>query len=91
MKTDRIPDLATNTQDGMLFWFAEMSKRDLLFHPDDSPKDIIYIATNKPMFSPLECEKLENILSGMFNRFGEEVYDAAYPVFMKRMGIQLDA
>jgi len=27
----------------------------------------------------------------MFNRFGDEVYEAAYPIFMKRMGIQLDA
>ena len=91
MHTSRIPDFCEKTQDGMLSWFAEMSIRDLLFHPDDSPSEIFVIATNERTFSGKECRKLESILGEMFNRFGDGVYDAAYPIFMKRMGIRLDS
>lgn len=91
MEASRIPDLTENNFDGMLWWFAEMSKRELLFHPDDSPDQIVTIKTGEPTFSPDECRKLEAVLSRMFNEFGDEVHAAAYPVFMKAAGQRLDA
>lgn len=91
MSVSRIPEYSDQSFDGMLFWFATMSKRELLFHPDDPADTIFEIATGKPTFSAVEAHKANEILETMFARFGDEVYEAAYPIFMKRMGIQLDA
>jgi len=91
MKTSRIPDYSDNNFDGMLTWFSEMSVRGLLFHPDDAPEAIISIATGEKFFTTSECRKLKGILAVMFRQFGGDVYEAAYPAFMQRMGIQLDA
>lgn len=91
MNTSRIPDFSDKSLDGMLIWFSEMSIRDLLFHPDDSPEKILSIATGKKLFSASECEKIEIYLAEMFRNFGDGVYEAAYPAFMKCMGIRLDA
>jgi len=91
MNTSRIPDYSENSFDGMLFWFATMSERGLLFHPDDLADEICNIVTGEPTFTPAESLKANAILETMFNQFGDQVYEAAYPVFMKRMGIQLDA
>lgn len=89
--TSRIPACKNYTFDGMLYWFAEMSVNDLLFHPDDDPADIVRIADNTPTFDKNEVRLLRKILDRMFVENGLDVYEAAYPVFMKRMGIQLDA
>lgn len=75
----------------MLAWFAEMSVRKLLFHPEDRPEDIIMVGDGKPMFDDVECQQLNLILSSMFEQFGDTVCEAAYPVFMKSMGLRLDA
>ncbi len=91
MNTSRIPDFSDKTFDGMLIWFAEMSIRDLLFHPDDAPETIVSIATGERFFTASECEKLEMDITDMFSKFGENVYEAAYPVFMSRMGVRLDS
>ena len=91
MNTSRIPDFSDQSFDGMLIWFATMSERGLLFHPDDPADEIYGIATGEPTFSAVESCKSNEILETMFNQFGDSVYEAAYPVFMKRMGIQLDA
>ncbi len=91
METSRIPNLTENNFDGMLLWFAEMSKRELLFHPDDSPDQIFIIKTGEPTFSPDECSKLDAILCRMFVDFGDEVHAAAYPIFMKATGQHLDS
>jgi len=91
MNISRIPEFSDKSFDGMLLWFATMSRRELLFHPDDPAENIYNIATGKPTFLPAESRKANAILETMFNRFGDEVYEAAYPIFMKRMGIQLDA
>jgi hypothetical protein len=91
MNISRIPEFSDHSVDGMLLWFATMSERELLFHPDDLPKDIIIIATGEPTFSPGECKKTADILDAMFELHGDDVYEAAYPVFMQRMGIRLDA
>jgi len=91
MSASRIPEFSDKSFDGMLFWFATMSVRELLFHPDDPAENIYNIASGEPTFSPAESREANAILKTMFNRFGDEVYEAAYPIFMKRMGIQLDA
>ncbi len=75
----------------MLAWFAEMSVRELLFHPEDRPEDIIVIGNDEPMFNDDECQQLSLILESMFEQFGDMVCEAAYPIFMKRMGLPLDA
>jgi len=91
MSVSRIPEFSEKSFDGMLFWFATMSVRELLFHPDDPAEKIYNIATRKPMFSPVESREAGVILGEMFELHGDNVYEAAYPIFMKRMGIQLDA
>jgi hypothetical protein len=91
MNTSRIPDFSNKSFDGMLTWFAEMAIRDLIFHPDDAPESIVSIATGEKTFTDDECQKLENTLSEMFNLFNDDVYEAAYPIFMKHIGVQLDA
>lgn len=91
MNTSRIPGFSDKSVNAMLTWFSEMSVRDLLFHPDDAPQTIISIVTGENMFTTSECQILEGILAEMFWQFGNNVYEAAYPAFMRRMGIQLDA
>ena len=91
MQASRVPDFTNNTFDGMLNWFAEMSVRDLLFHPDDSPTQIIANADGSPVFTTGECWKLEEILTDMFSKHGGRVHEACYPVFMKAAGQRLDA
>ena len=87
----RIPACQNYTFDGMLYWFAEMSVNDLLFHPDDDPSDLTLIANNEPMFNAEEVRKVRKIIDRMFRQSGDDVYEAAYQIFMNRMGIQLDA
>ena len=91
MNTSRIPDFVVKSFDGMLMWFTEMSVRELLFHPDDAPETIISTTTGEKYFTATECRELETTLATMFQQFGGDVYEAAYPIFMQRMGIQLDA
>jgi hypothetical protein len=91
MNKSRIPEFADKSFDGMQAWFASMSEHELLFHPDDLPKDIIVITTGEPTFSPGECKKTTAILETMFELHGDNVYEAAYPVFMKCMGLRLDS
>jgi len=91
MNTNRIPAFTERTFDGMLLWFGEMNARDLLFHPDDQPEDIIVIATGEPTFTHEECVVLDQTLAEMFTLFGDKVYEAAYPYVMTRMGLPLDA
>lgn len=87
----RIPACKNYNFDGMLCWFAEMSANDLLFHPDDDPATIARIADNTPTFDNGEVRRLRKILDRMFVENGLDVYEAAYPIFMKQMGLQLDA
>lgn len=89
--TERIPDWTSRDFDGMLRWFSEMSVRDLLFHPEDDPSDVVRIADGTSSFTPEECEKLRGILNGMWSDHGDAVNEAAHPIFMKAAGIRLDA
>lgn len=84
---ERIPNFTDNTFDGMLFWFAEMSSRGLIYHPDESADQIVLLADGKPMFTSTECEKLDGFLASMFKTHGDRVYDACYPIFMKAAGL----
>ncbi|OOG58398.1 hypothetical protein [Rhodanobacter sp. C03] len=88
MNASRIPDFANKSHKGMSIWFAEMSLRGLLFHPEDAPNDIFTIATNERTFTPAECAKLDGIMADMFALFGDDVCEAACPIFMKCMGMQ---
>ena len=87
----RIPACADYTFDGMLYWFAEMSVRGLLFHPDDEPSELTLFSNDEPMFDEKEVRKVRKIIDRMFTQNGNDVYEAAYPIFMKCMGIRLDA
>jgi hypothetical protein len=60
--TPRIPECKDYTFDGMLYWFAEMSANDLLFHPDDDPSKLTRIANNEPMFNAIEVHELRKTL-----------------------------
>lgn len=88
MKASRIPDFANKSREGMSTWFAEMSLRGLLFHPEDAPRDIITITTNERTFTTEECVKLDGIMAEMFAMFGDDVCETAHPIFMKCMGLR---
>lgn len=88
MNASRIPDFANKSPEGMSIWFAEMSLRGLLFHPEDAPSSIYTIATNERTFTTDECIQLDAIMADMFARFGDGVCEAAYPIFMKCMGLR---
>lgn len=36
-------------------FFNALHGRGLLFHPDDSPGDVVNVYTGKPTFTPAEC------------------------------------
>ena len=91
MKSNRIPEFKESSFDGMLTWFSEMSVRGLLFHPDDPPSTIVEIVDDTPLFAKSEARKIQAIIDNMFEQFGDTVYEAAYPIFMKAFGLPLDA
>lgn len=88
----RIPRLHDTTFDGALLWFSEMQCSNLLFHPEDDPADIIRISSGERTFSDAEVNELRFVLNELEEGLGhEKVIEAAYPVFMKAFGNQLDA
>jgi hypothetical protein len=89
--TNRIPECQDHSFDGMLGWFAELSRCDLLIHPDDDPASIVSTETGRKVFSRSEAIAVRSVISKFFKANGDDVYEAAYPIFMKRLGIQLDA
>ena len=91
MHASRIPDFANKTHEGMSRWFAEMSLRGLLFHPEDAPRSIITIATGERVFTSDECVKLDGVMAEMFDLCGDDVCEVAYPIFMKAAGVRLAA
>jgi len=88
----RIPKLHDTTFDGALLWFSEMQCSNLLFHPEDDPADIIRISSGERLFSDEEVQELRFAMSELERVVGhEKVIEAAYPIFMKAFGNQLDA
>ncbi len=88
----RIPKLQDTTFDGALLWFSELQCSNLLFHPEDDPADIIRISSGKKLFTNDEVNELRFLLNELDEGLGhEKMIEAAYPVFMKAFGNQLDA
>lgn len=77
----RIPQWTDHNFDGMLTWFSEMSVRGLLYHPDDDPSEIFYIANGTRVFSDAEAAELRSTVTEMFELKGDEVYEAGLPIF----------
>ena len=86
MDESRIPGIHGNSFKAMHKWFGEMYEKGFLFHPDDPAESIIVIKTSLPMITEDESQTLTQIIDSMFTRFGDRVYEAAYPYFMKAMG-----
>lgn len=86
MGASRIPEYDHTNPDGMLVWFAEMAQRDLLFHPEDSARDIISVVDEKPVFTKEESVVVDRLLAEMFAEHGERVLEVCYPVFMRKAG-----
>ena len=88
----RIPALREVSFDGALMWFSEMQCQQLLFHPEDDPADIIWIADNTRVFSAREVEEVRFLIRELDKGLGhEKMIEAAYPVFMRACGAQIDA
>lgn len=88
----RIPKLRATTFDGALMWFSEMQVNNLLFHPEDDPADIVRISNGEKFFSDEEVQELRFVMAKLEQTVGhEKVIEAAYPIFMKAFGNQLDA
>ena len=83
MNTSQIPPLSEKSFEGMKSWFSVMLGHGLLFHPDDRPEDIIRIDSGEKTFSKNECFELNSIINEFFAAFGDDVYEAAYPSFIK--------
>lgn len=88
--TDRIPAAHDFTLNGMAAWFAQLDTCNLLFHPDDPPETLISLESGQPFFSAAEASILTNTIDRLFALHGDQVYEAAYPLFMARMGIEED-
>lgn len=88
---NRIPAYDLANPDGMQIWFAEMSVRGLLFHPEEDPAEIIRIGTWERSFTDSEADQIRGILGSMFAEHGDETISACYPIFMRAVGQRLDA
>lgn len=87
----RIPAYDSAGPDGMLTWFAEMSARGLLFHPEEDPAEILCTDTWGRTFTDAEVDQVRGILASMFAEHGDDTISACYPVFMRATGQCLDA
>ncbi len=85
---NRIPAVHDFSVNGMIAWFAELDARDLLFHPDDPPETLVSLESGQPCFTLTEVAALSGTIDRLFALHGDEVYEAAYPLFMARMGIE---
>ncbi|TXI89386.1 MAG: hypothetical protein E6Q40_02365 [Cupriavidus sp.] len=88
MNASRVPAHDRSNPDGMAIWFAAMSRRSLLFHPEESPASIIEVASGNPLFTDAECKEVGDILESMFAEHGSHVNEACYPIFMRACGQQ---
>jgi hypothetical protein len=75
----------TITPRGVEIWFEQMAQRDLLFHPDDAPEAIVDVRNGERVFSDAECRDLRKKLRAMFEVLGDDIYDAAWPVFRRAL------
>lgn len=90
--TSRIPQLTEASFDGDLLWFSQLQCEGLLFHPEDDPDDIYRISDKQKLFSDSEVSELRFVIDELETSLGhDQMIEAAYPIFMNTMGIQLDA
>ena len=88
----RIPQLTEASFDGALLWFSQLQCEGLLFHPEDDPDDIYRITDKQKQFSDSEVSELRFVIDELETSLGhDQMIEAAYPIFMNAMGIQLDA
>lgn len=87
MSVSRIPVYNRFNPNGMLLWFSEMARRNLLFHPEESARDIFRTEDGTPLFTDLESKAADKVLAEMFAEHGDKVIAACYPVFMRKAGI----
>ncbi len=87
----RVPEWADKSHAGMNSWFSIMADRGLLFHPDDPPDTIVSISDNIQVFTMEECNQINDILDDMFDHFGNDIYEAAIPVYQGCLGIRYDS
>lgn len=87
----RIPALKEVTFDGALYWFSELQTRGLLFHPEDAPETIV-ASSGTALFTKSEAAEVRFVVSTLESTVGSAiVIEAAYPIFMKAFGNQLNA
>lgn len=82
---DRVPELLGDSREAMDAWFGEMVRRGIFFNPDDAPGEIVYIDGGKPMFSRVECTKLEGIIGGFFTKHASTVHEVALRHMLRAM------
>jgi len=87
MNVSRIPAYDRTNADGMLVWFSEMAQRGLLFHPEESARNIIRVEDGMPLFVEAESEAADKVLTEMFAEHGDKVIEACYPIFMRMAGL----
>jgi hypothetical protein len=88
----RIPTLNDVSFDGALMWFSEMQCQNLLFHPEDDPAEIVCIADGTRTFTTNEITQIRSIVDELEVVIGHEnLIAAAYPIFMKACGMQMDS
>lgn len=88
----RIPQLTEASFDGALLWFSQLQCEGLLFHPEDDLDDIYRISDKQKLFSDSEVSELRFVINELETSLGhDQMIEAAYPIFMNTMGIQLDA
>ena len=89
MKTEnRIPAIPGTSTFALARWFSRLNASGLLFHPDDSPENVISIETREPTFTTDECRVLNESLEILFQHHGDLVYDVALSYAQRAMGIK---
>ena len=80
MTGTRVPKLTGTTPTAAKSWFKRMHADGLMFHPDESPNEIMEIASEARLFSDAECIQLKQYLAQLFAALGDRVHDIAFDV-----------
>jgi hypothetical protein len=84
----QIPEPKDESKPALDLWWAQMADKGLVFHPDDSPHEIVNMKTGQRLFTNDACQKLERIITFLFQHHGEKVYESGHRELMRRMGWQ---
>lgn len=80
MTNSRIPRIAGTSKRAAFAWFTALHKRGLLFYLDNDPRDLFKISDDSRLFTDEEAIEVEQILQGLFARFGDELHALAFEV-----------